>query len=693
MSTHKEQTLEPTPSLQSILDEYGNLDLFEYASRKYQGLISDECVFLERKWEFIRFLGNYITETFWSELARITTDSLNKNYCISTGDHHGPMGHPFFFHSATLRGLVHPHDAIINLSTSHVSLGNSSYPRGIIFHWDWIAAPEKYLHLPFFGSQDRMLPLYGLAAYSEYNINRYTRPQLAKYKQDKKITEKQAHDIEHFIDEVLLTEKLLSRKTYSEQCTILNFYWWAEIFKEDLPPFIGLDSEVIVRHILLKQIQEQSIFTDIFFSPGQQKEIETLFNGIGCCFNLDSHRWTYLFWYIDNTGKRQSLWRDGEDLRTDNGAFNIKIDRESIAEYLKNGTLIPSGLLVYTLLVCYYKLTCFGGIFQAEYLTQIQRQYQKLSLLVSDTSLQTSTDIINADLYHLYSNPTTPITAMDYHVHPEYLPITQEAPKNITLKTALENSLADICGVNFHLLYPSGNLTALVEVKTANKAFKEKTERLIYQKFPEVEQVGFIYTENGEYILEMAGNEMCVNATLCYFHLCFLREKEIKKIFIKWPNCYLEWLRNDDDSICLLFPEIHDKNIEHNLSNNTHVVRLPGIVHIFTEDPTHDKALLAAPHLSSHNALGVSFVDTNKPITSLKTHIFLSHIGTFREETSCGSWAIAYGALVTKKHGSISEQITQLSGKNSYIAATTKNDWYIQLKLSNQVEYRGVHVI
>jgi hypothetical protein len=49
MSTHKEQTLEPTPSLQSILDEYGNLDLFEYASRKYQGLISDECVFLERK--------------------------------------------------------------------------------------------------------------------------------------------------------------------------------------------------------------------------------------------------------------------------------------------------------------------------------------------------------------------------------------------------------------------------------------------------------------------------------------------------------------------------------------------------------------------------------------------------------------------------------------------------------------------
>jgi diaminopimelate epimerase len=122
---------------------------------------------------------------------------------------------------------------------------------------------------------------------------------------------------------------------------------------------------------------------------------------------------------------------------------------------------------------------------------------------------------------------------MDYQNHPEYLPITVDTLSQITLKTALENSLADICGVNFHLLYPSGNLTALVEIKPANQAYKEKTERLVYEKFPEVEQVGFIYTENGQHILEMTGNEMCVNATLCYFHLCFLREKKVTNIFVK----------------------------------------------------------------------------------------------------------------------------------------------------------------
>jgi len=71
--------------------------------------------------------------------------------------------------------------------------------------------------------------------------------------------------------------------------------------------------------------------------------------------------------------------------------------------------------------------------------------------------------------------------------------------------------------------------------------------------------------------------------------------------------------------------------------NNTHIVRLPGIVHIFTHDEKHDKELLAVPHLKSDNALGVSFVDNREDTPKLRTHIFLSHIGIFREETSCGS--------------------------------------------------------
>jgi len=95
-------------------------------------------------------------------MADTVVKSLGKNYAVSTAEHHGPMGHPFFWQSTILRGLVNPDEAIINLCTSHVSLGNSSYPRGLVFHGDGENAPEKYLHLPFFSADKRMSPVFGL---------------------------------------------------------------------------------------------------------------------------------------------------------------------------------------------------------------------------------------------------------------------------------------------------------------------------------------------------------------------------------------------------------------------------------------------------------------------------------------------------------------------------------------------------
>lgn len=83
-------------------------------------------------------------------MADTVVKSLSENYAVSTAEHHGPMGHPFFWQSTILRGIVNPSEAIINLCTSHVSLGNSSYPRGLVFHGDGANAPLPYLHIPFF---------------------------------------------------------------------------------------------------------------------------------------------------------------------------------------------------------------------------------------------------------------------------------------------------------------------------------------------------------------------------------------------------------------------------------------------------------------------------------------------------------------------------------------------------------------
>lgn len=84
-----------------------------------------------------------------------------------------------------------------------------------------------------------------------------------------------------------------------------------------------------------------------------------------------------------------------------------------------------------------------------------------------------------------------------------------------------------------HLLYPSGNLTALVETKPRSQQFKQDIENKIYKNFPNVEQVGFIYFENNKNVLEMVGNEMCINACLCYYRLLCSKNKKNKSIFIK----------------------------------------------------------------------------------------------------------------------------------------------------------------
>lgn len=62
-------------------------------------------------------------------MAESVVNALSRNYAVSTAEHHGPMGHPFFFQSTLLRAITQSERLVINFATSHVSLGNSSYPR------------------------------------------------------------------------------------------------------------------------------------------------------------------------------------------------------------------------------------------------------------------------------------------------------------------------------------------------------------------------------------------------------------------------------------------------------------------------------------------------------------------------------------------------------------------------------------
>lgn len=194
------------------------------------------------------------------------------------------MGHPFFFQSAILRGIVNPEETIVNLCTSHVSLGNSSYPRGMIFHGDGRLASKEYLTLPFFPASKRMSPVFSLSSYTQEDIQKYTFKKLTSYFRETLLTEEKYTKIVDFLNRFVLHDDIINQQTYSSQITLLNNLAWSEILP-DFPPFIPLDAEKIVVDILCEHLQKNTILSQFMCTIELQPKIEEYFDGISCCFD------------------------------------------------------------------------------------------------------------------------------------------------------------------------------------------------------------------------------------------------------------------------------------------------------------------------------------------------------------------------------------------------------------------------
>lgn len=118
MSDHNtlEQLLEHLRKDASLEDS-----LSLYAQKKFKRNQPFTDTQIQRKKEFLVFIKKYISDTFDSEMADEIEVGLENNFCVSTAGHHGPMGHPFFYHATVLRS-TYTNAPIINFNVSQVSL-------------------------------------------------------------------------------------------------------------------------------------------------------------------------------------------------------------------------------------------------------------------------------------------------------------------------------------------------------------------------------------------------------------------------------------------------------------------------------------------------------------------------------------------------------------------------------------------
>jgi hypothetical protein len=102
------------------------------------------------------------------------------------------------------------------------------------------------------------------------------------------------------LENIALDEGVLNARNYSEQITLLNHRWWGELFNAPLrkgvehenknggfcmPEYIPLDAEDIVREILMRHIEKNTLIGQLVTDEKIQPMIEEYFDGISCCFD------------------------------------------------------------------------------------------------------------------------------------------------------------------------------------------------------------------------------------------------------------------------------------------------------------------------------------------------------------------------------------------------------------------------
>jgi diaminopimelate epimerase len=238
------------------------------------------------------------------------------------------------------------------------------------------------------------------------------------------------------------------------------------------------------------------------------------------------------------------------------------------------------------------------------------------------------------------------------------------------------------CKGNMHERYsytfysPGGNDTALVEIDAKpDEKVKKLINSIILSEKKNVEQVGFIWQESGQYNLEMAGGEFCGNASRCAIGT-FLggQNGEIK---LRTSGITVEGGVIGSDT-WVKIPIVSMKTY-----SGLPIIEMTGITHLLIETPTLlaiEDAKLKAKRILKENvfllsnpAVGVMFYQLNELEINLQPLVWVRDIETFYYETACGSGSAALGYFLFKTLNIKNFSVQQPSGKKIEVKVNTNS--------------------
>ncbi len=364
----KKIVFDKKPKFKGFYEENKEKSWIEYINKNYPQRSN-----IRNEKEFSQIFFNTVKNILGEEKAKKSLSSLIQTGFVSTADHHGLLCHPFFSNIAIARSgknIINRTKTQIVLTVGAISPTNSSFPRSIFFH-DKDLELQK-IHLISLRSRQR--PLYGIPAISKKEFLK-----IKDHIFDKKIPKIGKKRFLRFIDRSLERNDIWEQKRFCEQLTILNDIWWNEIFGDLRGDLLYLESEELVKNILIESFEKKNELSEIFFDKERRNSFLDNYESVIGSHDTKNRSGSFLFWFIDEKeNKRKALFLKENYLETLDGKTKIQMEEKDLKEGLINYTLLPSMALCYSILAFYYGLTLGGGFSQIQYLGDMKIAWGKV---------------------------------------------------------------------------------------------------------------------------------------------------------------------------------------------------------------------------------------------------------------------------------------------------------------------------
>lgn len=483
MQKLKDEVLGKQAALRRVYQCSGHNSLFAYANNwRVNGTkIPDSILGIAaRLWQKI----------YPKEVARAAALQLQNHSLVSTIDHHGILNHPFFINSNLIFSLRPDQEYLICLSTAGISLNNSSWPASLVLAEKNTGQLRRF---SFFPDKQKTRVVLAAPALDQQRVQSV----LDRVSKDKCLAQQEKNQLCQAIGELLLNEDILRLPDFSSQASAVSAKLWQKTFPR-APKVLYLPVEDLVAQIIIEEIGKNSshvLHSLLFTSPGHGL-IEKYFQGSLGAFS-SSHKGSFLFWGINEQGRRVHLRRQGFRLRQDyggqarnkdQGLIDTELLPESISEALAKKQLYPSSLVCFLVLL-YYGFTCLGGFNQVNWLSDIKEKFVALLAELGDGRLAKTVAGVPTDNFaegnlaflrqgdkFVKATGVDILLAQDPQLYQKYLALARQ----LTVGESIESLLPEIYQVTTPANERKDNLLMLTDELIARRnGMEEKIKKLI----------------------------------------------------------------------------------------------------------------------------------------------------------------------------------------------------------------------